>query len=416
MTGSWVVPGVQVLGAGPVVDVTVSGGVIAEIAPSRDPIERILLPGLVDLHTHLREPGDGRAETIATGTAAAAAGGFTDVFAMPNTTPVVDSTELVRDVRRRAIGASARVHPVAALSKGQQGEQLVDLEGLAAEGVRLFSDDGRCLERDDLALAAMTRLAPAGGVFAQHAQSTSIVGRGVIDAEVAAEVGVPGWPVVGEEVVVARDLALARRTGAHLHVCHVSSACSLDLVRWGRSVGVDVTVEVTPHHLALTNRDAVEHGEALKVNPPLRAVDHAAALRAALVDGTIDAVATDHAPHPAGTKSCGWEGSAFGLTGLETALAVVISVLSGPGGRVDWARVVQVLADGPRRIGGLPVERPGVGAPATFTVVERREWVVGDESPYSRSSNAAFRDRTLGHRPVLTVLDGRVTYRSESSG
>ncbi|MFC5000627.1 dihydroorotase [Dactylosporangium cerinum] len=409
--------GVVVAGRPGLADVHVHGARIEAVTPvagAPGPDTDVVLPGLVDLHTHLRQPGGEEAETIDSGTRAAAAGGFTDVFAMANTSPVTDTVDRVERVRDWARTASARVHPVAAATIGLAGHDLVDVDRLADAGVTVFSDDGRCVDDAALVLALLRAAARHGTVFAQHAQSGSIVRDGVVNARVAATLGVPGWPAEGEQAVIGRDLALAAATGGHLHVCHVSTAGAVDLVRAARRAGLPVTAEVTPHHLVLTDADAVRHGPALKVNPPLRAAHDVHAVRAALLDGTIDIVATDHAPHPARTKTGSWQDAAFGLTALETALAVTAEVCTS-GTTVDWATVARVLSTRPAEIGRIDGQagRPIVaGGPATFCVVRRAPWRVDPADGFSRSSNTPFTARQFQHRVVLTVLDGRITHDS----
>lgn len=402
---------VRLLGEGPVVDVTVEDGRIVAITPTQAQPngERTLLPGLVDLHTHLREPGGEQSETIATGTRAAAHGGYTDVFAMANTNPVTDSVARVEGMRRAAEGADARVHVVAAATLGQQGREVVDVAALRAAGVEVFSDDGRCVDDDGVVLRVLNAVAEFGGIFAQHAQSGSIVGEGVINDRVARSVGCAGWPAVGEEAIVARDIAVSRATGGRLHVCHVSTAGSVDLIRWAKSVGAPVTAEVTPHHLALFDLDAAERGPELKVNPPLRSDQDVRALRAAVLDGTIDAIGTDHAPHPSASKAGTWAAAAFGMTAIETALPVVAEVLT-VGGRTDWRRLVEVMSSRPAEIGGLDRPALEVGAPADLCVVERvRGSAIDIEEHRSRSRNSPFDGFPADVRVVQTMVAGRVT-------
>jgi dihydroorotase len=416
MTGRLVIEGVLLAGTADAVDIHVDAGVITEIRPTGSAgREFIAIPGLVDLHTHLREPGGEAAETIATGTRAAAAGGYTDVFAMPNTNPVTDTVERVRALRTRAHGASARVHPVAAATIGESGEQLVDVAALRTEGIAMFSDDGQCLTDEGLVHDLLKFLAGSGGFFAQHAQSKRIVGAGVINARVADAIGCGGWPSAGEEAIVARDIAIARATGGRLHICHASTRRTVELIRWAKSVGAPVTAEVTPHHLALTDDDAVERGPALKVNPPLRSRDDVLALREALRDGTIDIVGTDHAPHPRATKELPWPKAAFGMTAIETALPVVAEVLAdSQSGAVDWERLVEVMSTAPARIGGIPSPGGGrlaVGSAADFCVVEAGgPWPIEAARMLSASANTPFDQLPVRHRVVLTVLGGRVTH------
>ncbi|WP_443071992.1 dihydroorotase [Streptomyces sp. NBC_01477] len=406
---------VGVAGRDGLYDLVVADGLIQELRPAPPGASGgVVLPGLVDLHTHLREPGGEEAETLATGARAAAAGGFTDVFAMANTAPVTDTVARVRELRRRAEGLPVRVHPVAAATTGLDGQALVDVAALAAAGVTLFSDDGRCVDDAGLVLDLLTAMARHGTAFAQHAQSTAIVRDGVVNSPVAAGLGVPGWPAAGEEAVIGRDLALAAATGGRLHICHVSTAGAVALVRAAKRDGLPVTAEVTPHHLVLTDRHAVRRGPALKVNPPLRSAEDVTAVREALRDGTIDIVATDHAPHPARTKSGSWLTAAFGLTSLETALPVVADVFTDlRTGTVDWAAVAAVMSVRPAAVGGVAdlAGRPTApGEPATFCVVRPERWRPHPAARFSRSANSPFHGADFAHRVRLTALAGRPTH------
>jgi dihydroorotase len=409
---SMVIENVRIGAAADRVDVSIAYGRITRIEPARAPDEskRTLLPGFVDLHTHLREPGSEVSENIATGTRAAAAGGYVDVFAMANTVPVTDTVERVEAVRQRAKDASSRVHVVAAATIGQADHELVNVAALRRAGVSMFSDDGRCVTDDGLVYTLLTQLAKSGGVFAQHAQSRSIVRGGVINARISELVGCDGWPEAGEESIVARDIAIARASGGRLHVCHVSTKRSVDLIRWAKSVNAPVTAEVTPHHLTLSDDDALAQGAALKVNPPLRSPEDIKALREALIDGTIDAVATDHAPHPEASKSKPWPEAAFGLTAIETALPIVAEVLTTQG-QTSWDRLTEVMSTAPARIGGLSRASIAVGSAADLCVVEAGSpYQISASDHHSRSSNSPFIGYTVHHRVVLTLLAGRITH------
>lgn len=413
------VPAVRILGEGDPVDVVTEGGVIRDIVPSiadeRPERTRVMLPGLVDLHTHLRDPGQTDAETLSSGTLAAAAGGFSDVFAMPNTDPPTDTAERARLLRDRAAkGTHARVHVIGAATVGREGRQMVDLEALQAEGVRIFSDDGACVNDPRLVTQLLAETARTGAVFAQHAQDHDVAGAGVVHSRIADRLHVAGWPAEGEEAVIARDVAILRETGGRLHICHVSTRGAVDLIREAKREGLAVTAEVTPHHLMLTDEDVLARGAALKVNPPLRERGDVEAVKTGLRDGTIDIVATDHAPHPASGKERPLSEAAFGLTGLESAVAVVAEVLVRPDGATDWPAVARVLAFAPARIGSLPtghVSHLRVGDPATFCVVTRGSHSVTPSATRSRSSNAAFAGHRFRTRVELTVLEGRETYR-----
>lgn len=405
-------------GTGAPVDLVIENGLIADVEPAMNPSEghrRVLLPGLIDLHTHLREPGGDDAETITTGTAAAAAGGFTDVFAMANTSPVTDDVERVLDIRRRAAGALTRVHVVAAGTNGLAGQTPVDVAALAAIGVRLFSDDGKCVADDDVMVQLLTAIATCDVTFAQHAQDPRIVGEGVINARVADAAHATPWPTRGETDIVARDIAVVRETGARLHVCHVSTAETVELIAAAKREGLPVTAEATPHHLHFTDNDALARGPALKVNPPFRSPADVQALRGGLRTGVIDAIGTDHAPHPAAAKQLGWARSAFGLTALETALPAVAEALTGLNETVDWSRLIDAMHTRPARIGGLrPQSTPARGEPATFTVVAQTQpYAIRPDKQRSRSRNTPFDGHQFRWSTVLTMIDGRLAYRAE---
>ena len=301
----------------------------------------IALPGLVDLHTHLREPGREDAETVETGTAAAALGGYTAVHAMANTEPVADTAGVVEQVWRlgRAAG-HCDVQPVGAVTVGLAGARLAELGTMAdsVARVRVFSDDGRCVADPLLMRRALEYVKAFDGVIAQHAQDPRLTeGAQLNEGEMSARLGLAGWPAVAEEAIIARDCLLAAHVGSALHICHVSTAGSAEIIRWAKSKGWPVTAEVTPHHLLLTDELAAGYDPVFKVNPPLRTAADVAELRRALADGTIDCVATDHAPHPVEAKETEWSEAAFGMTGLETALRVVQLAMVDTG-LLDWAR------------------------------------------------------------------------------
>lgn len=382
----------------------------------------VALPGLVDLHTHLREPGREDAETIETGSQAAALGGFTAVHAMANTDPVADTAGVVEQVW--ALGRRAGwvdVRPVGAVSAGLQGERMAELAAMAdsAAGVRVFSDDGKCVHDAVLMRRALEYTKSIDGVVAQHAQEPRLTETSQMhEGEVSAVLGLSGWPAVAEEAIIARDVLLAQHVGARLHICHVSTAGSVEIIRWAKARGVDVTAEATPHHLALTDQEVRGYDALFKVNPPLRTATDMQAVREALADGTIDIVATDHAPHPLEDKECEWAAAAMGMTGLETALSVVQLAMVDTG-LMTWKRVAEAMSTRPARIGRL-TNHPGVikeGAPAHLTLVDpsaRR--VVDPAAQATMSGNNPFRGRTLPGRVMATiyggwptVLDGRLT-------
>ncbi len=376
----------------------------------------IALPAFVDLHTHLREPGGEDAETIASGTAAAVAGGYADVLAMANCLPVTDTPGRVTHIREVARArAACRVHPVGAVTTGLAGSELAPLEELAAMGVRMFSDDGKCVDHAGLLRDALRIARRTGTVIAQHAQHGELAAHGQINEGAAAEhTGLPPWPPVAEETVVARDVVLAGDTGGRLHVCHVSTAGTVEIVRWAKQRGWPVTAEVTPHHLLLDDQRSRTGQTRFKVNPPLRTAADVSALRAGLADGTIDAVATDHAPHTATSKARPWCEASFGMTGLETALAVAAEVLLDAHGRPDWATIADRMAWRPSRIAGLNAlaGRPlRPGEPATLTLIKPDDpWQVDPAAMASRSGNTPFAQRWFGHRVVATIVEGRVRY------
>ncbi len=377
----------------------------------------VALPGLVDLHTHLREPGREDAETVATGTAAAARGGFSAVLAMANTTPVTDTAEAAEHLI--GVGAAtgrAAVVPVGAVSKGLAGRELAELGLMArsAARTRVFSDDGHCVADAALMRRALEYVRAFDGVIAQHAQDPTLAGPDACchEGEVSGRLGLPGWPAAAEAGIVARDVGLARLTGSRLHVCHVSTAETVDVLRWAKQRGADVTAEVAPHHLLLTVAEVAGYDPTFKVNPPLRTSEDVAAVRAALVDGTIDAVATDHAPHARHDKEHAFADAAFGMLGLETALGVVLETLLHPG-QLDWAGVAETMSANPARIARLSDQgRPlAVGEPANLTLVDpsARAVVDGDDSA-SLSRNNPWHGRNLPDPVLATFWAGRVTW------
>ena len=384
-----------------------------------DAANLILLPGLVDLHTHLREPGREDAETILSGTRAAALGGFTSVHAMANTTPVADTAGVVEQVWR--IGRDAGwvdVHPVGAVSVGLAGTQLAELGAMASSAarVRVFSDDGMCVWDPVLMRRALEYVKSFNGVIAQHSQEPRLTeGSQMHEGIVSAEIGLKGWPAVAEEAIIARDVLLAEHVGSRLHVCHLSTAGSVEIVRWAKSRGMPITAEVTPHHLMLTDEMARGYDPLFKVNPPLRTAEDVEAVRAGLADGTIDIVGTDHAPHPIEAKDCEWDTAAFGMTGLETALSIVQSTMVDTG-RMLWSDVARVLSAKPAEIGlinegeraqGRPI---AVGEPANITLVDpAARGIVNPAEQGTASQNSPFRGTELPGRIIATFLRGRPT-------
>ena len=373
------------------------------------------LPGLVDLHTHLREPGFEQSETVLTGSRAAAAGGFTAVFAMANTSPVADTAGVVEQVA--SLGTQhgyVTVRPIGAVTVGLAGERLSEIGAMARSraAVRVFSDDGTCVHDALLMRRALEYVTTFDGVIAQHAQEPRLTeGAQMNEGALASELGLAGWPAVAEEAIIARDVLLAEAVGARLHVCHVSTAGSVEVVRWAKARGIRVTAEVTPHHLLLTEEEARGYDARFKVNPPLRRAEDVDALRSALADGTIDIVATDHAPHPVESKEAAWAEASFGMVGLESALSIVQSTMVDTG-LLGWADVARVLSAAPAAIGRLDgYDAPlAVGAPAHVTLVDptaRRTFAV--DHLRGRSVNSPYLGRELPGRVVATVHAGTPT-------
>ncbi|SPT54049.1 Dihydroorotase [Actinomyces bovis] len=375
----------------------------------------VLLPGLVDIHTHLRQPGQESAETVYTGTRAAAVGGYTAVFAMANTTPVQDNAGVVEQVLRLGREAGwVDVHPIGAVSENLEGKHLSQMGAMAdsAAQVRVFSDDGKCVSDPVLMRRALEYVKAFDGVIAQHSQEPRLTeGSQMHEGRVSAELGLRGWPAVAEESIIARDVLLAEHVGSRLHVCHLSTAGSVDIIRWAKARGINVTAEATPHHLLLTDELARSYSPIYKVNPPLRTQADVDALRAALADGTIDVVGTDHAPHPLEDKDCEWQAGAFGMTGLETALSVIIQTMVEPG-LLDWRGVARVLSETPAHIGRITDQgRPiAVGEPANLTAVDptvRR--IVDPRAQWTRSANTPYAGMELPGQVMATFLHGRPT-------
>ncbi|MGI8646933.1 MAG: dihydroorotase [Acidimicrobiales bacterium] len=415
--------GVRPYGEGQPVDVLIRDGVIAEIgrklattcAQTRDCGGLIALPGLVDLHTHLREPGREDAETIETGSAAAALGGYTAIFAMANTDPVSDTAVLVEHIWRRGqdIGLTD-VHPVGAVTVGLAGERLAELGGMAhsAAKVRIFSDDGFCVSDPLLMRRALEYCTALGAVVAQHAEDPRLtIGSQAHEGEIAARLGLAGWPATAEETIIARDCLLAQAAGARLHICHVSAAGSVDILRWAHGRGTAVSAEVTPHHLLLTDDRLHSYDPVNKVNPPLRTAADTATLRAALAEGVIDCVATDHAPHADHDKNCEWAAARTGMLGMQTALPVVAATMLAEN-LLDWRGIARVMSERPAAIANLPDQgRPiAVGEPATLVLVDPDvPWLVRGSESASLATNTPFEGMRFPVRVITTMLRGRVT-------
>ncbi len=422
--------GVRLYGEGDPVDVLVADGQIAEIAPELavpdaadliDATGQVLLPGFVDLHTHLREPGREYAEDIETGSAAAALGGYTAVFAMANTDPVADSPVVTDHVWRRGqqVGL-VDVHPVGAITVGLAGKQLTEM-GLMAAGVaqvKMFSDDGVCVDDPLVMRRALEYATGLGVLIAQHAEEPRLtVGAVAHEGPNAARLGLAGWPRAAEESIVARDALLARDAGARVHICHASTAGTVELIKWAKQQGISITAEVTPHHLLLDDTRLASYDGVNRVNPPLREAADAQALRQALADGVLDCVATDHAPHAEHEKCCEFSRARPGMLGLQTALSVVVETMVRTG-LLDWRGVARVMSENPARIVGLDDQgRPlEVGEPANLVVVDPdATWVVDGTELASRSANTPFAAMTLPAKVTATLLRGTVTARDGKS-
>ncbi|WP_424935757.1 MULTISPECIES: dihydroorotase [Bacteria] len=426
MSDALIFRGARLLG-GDGADILVRDGVIAEIgiglsAPGARLVDAdglVALPGLVDLHTHLREPGYEASETVLSGTRAAAAGGFTAVFAMPNTSPVADSAGVVE--QELALGEAAgyaTVQPIGAVTVGQKGERLAELGAMASSRarVRVFSDDGFCVWDPLIMRRALEYVKAFGGVVAQHAQDPRLTeGAQMNEGAVSAELGLAGWPAVAEESIIARDVLLTEHVGSRLHVCHLSTAGSVDLIRWAKKRGIAVTAEVTPHHLLLTDELVRGYDARFKVNPPLRREEDVLAVREGLADGTIDIVATDHAPHPRESKACEWPAAANGMVGLESALRVVHQAMVETG-LLSWTDVARVLSAAPARIGSLAGHGTpfAVGQPAELTLYDAdARGSFTEEDLRGRSLNSPYIGRELPgqvrwtvHRGYATLADG----------
>ncbi|KMS91000.1 dihydroorotase [Prauserella rugosa] len=426
------ITGARPYGEGDPVDVLVADGVIAEIgapgtveAPeSAERIEargQVLLPGFVDLHTHLREPGREDTETVESGSRAAALGGYTAVFAMANTDPVADNALVTGHVRRRGeeVGL-VDVHPVGAVTVGLKGERLAEMGTMAASEaqVRVFSDDGVCVADPLVMRRALEYSTALGVVVAQHAEEPRLTqGAQAHEGERASRLGYAGWPSSAEESIVARDCILARHAGARLHICHVSTTGTVDVLTWAKELGVEVSAEVTPHHLLLTDERLETYDPVNKVNPPLRAERDVDRLRQALADGVLDCVATDHAPHAEQDKCCEWGAARPGMLGLQTALSVVAQTMVRPG-LLDWRGVARVMSERPAEIARLPDQgRPlAEGEPANLVLVDPdAEWTVRGAEFASVSENTPFEGMRLPAVVTATLLRGRITAREGKS-
>jgi dihydroorotase len=402
-------------------DLLVDGGIIADVAPPGtidivadciDLAGRLLMPGLFDMHVHLRDPGLEHKETIASGSRAAAVGGFTGILAMPNTQPPIDNGSLVGYVMRKAsLEAKTRVYQAGALTAGQKGESLSEMADMAEAGAIAFTDDGRGVQDAGLMRLALEYASTLDRPVLTHCQDESLSAAGQInEGEASTRLGLAGWPAIAEEVQIARDIALAEAIGASLHIQHVSTAAGLQLIAAAKARRAAISCEVTPHHLFLDESALdVTYDTNLKMSPPLRTAADVEALRQALASGLIDCVASDHAPHAAHEKSQEFELAPFGVTGLETALACLLTVMVHPG-RLSYADLVERMAHAPRRILGLAPVGLAPGRPADITVIDPdREWVVDPQAFYSRSANSAFIGRVMKGVATDAFVGGQAT-------
>jgi dihydroorotase len=399
----------------------VSAKIAAEGARVIDASKSVLLPGLVDLHTHLREPGKEDAETVESGSHAGVKGGFTALSAMANTSPVADTAGVVEQVYR--LGQSTGlldVFPIGAVTRGLEGEHLAEIGAMAdsVARVRVFSDDGHCVFDPLVMRRALEYVKKFNGVIAQHAQEPRLTqGSQMNEGIVSSQLGLKGWPAIAEEAIIARDVLLADHVQARLHICHLTTAGGVEIIRWAKARGINVTAEVTPHHLLLTDELARSYDPVFKVNPPLRTEADVMALREALADGTIDIVATDHAPHPAETKECEWQEASFGMLGLETALSIVNKTMVETG-LINWATVAERMSHAPARIGLY--ENHGqelkVGAPAHIAVMDPTSlFRVDRDLVASRSRNTPFHGMELPGQIVATIFNGEVVFEGGRS-
>ena len=410
------------------VDIAISDGVIKSIGVNLqedatrtlDCKQAIVLPGLVDLHTHLREPGKEDSETVLSGSQSATRGGFVAVSAMANTSPVADTAGVVEQVFR--LGQSAGlvdVFPIGAVTKGLKGVALAEIGAMADSSarVRIFSDDGHCVFDPLVMRRALEYVKKFDGVIAQHAQEPALtVGSQMNEGFVSSQLGLKGWPAVAEEAIIARDILLAEHVQARLHICHVTTAGGVEIIRWAKSRGIAVTAEVTPHHLLLTDEMVRSFDPIYKVNPPLRSEVDVMALREALAEGVIDIVATDHAPHAAESKDCEWQEASFGMIGLETALPI-INLTMVQSGLLTWEAVADRFSYAPAAIGrytnhGRPI---AVGEPANITVIDPTQiWRVDRDLVSSRSRNTPFHGMELPGVIVATIFKGGISYEAVS--
>ena len=411
-----------------IVDIEIENGLIKSLKKSNgksanggiDAAGRLLIPGLVDLHTHLREPGREDSETVKTGSEAAVAGGFTAISAMANTNPVADTAGVVEQIYRLGKDTNlCEVNPIGAVTKGLKGEQLAEIGAMADSiaRVRIFSDDGNCVSDPLIMRRALEYVKTFNGIIAQHAQEPRLtVNAQMNEGSVSAKIGLTGWPAIAEEAIIARDILLTEHVQSRLHICHVTTAGGVELIRWAKARGIAVTAEVTPHHLLLTD-DLVENYDPIyKVNPPLRTEKDVMALREGLAEGVIDIVATDHAPHPSEDKDCEWQAAAFGMVGLETALSVLIKTMI-ESKLMSWSDLVNRMSTRPAEIAGYKNQGKQIaeGVEANFVILDPAlSWTVSRNELRSKSKNTPFNMMSLPGVITDVFYAGKQVFRKSS--
>ncbi len=411
-----------------IVDIEIDNGLIKSLKKSNgksanggvDAAGKLLIPGLVDLHTHLREPGREDSETVKTGSEAAVAGGYTAISAMANTNPVADTAGVVEQIYRLGKDTNlCEVNPIGAVTKGLKGEQLAEIGAMADSiaRVRIFSDDGNCVSDPLIMRRALEYVKTFNGIIAQHAQEPRLtVYAQMNEGSVSAKIGLTGWPAIAEEAIIARDILLTEHVQSRLHICHVTTAGGVELIRWAKARGIAVTAEVTPHHLLLTDELVENYDPIYKVNPPLRTEKDVMALREGLAEGVIDIVATDHAPHPSEDKDCEWQAAAFGMVGLETALSVVIKTMI-ESKLMSWSDLVNRMSTRPAEIAGYKNQGKQIaeGVEANFVILDPAlSWTVNRNELRSKSKNTPFNMMSLPGVITDVFYAGKQVFRKSS--
>ena len=411
-----------------IVDIEIDNGLIKSLKKSNgksanggvDAAGKLLIPGLVDLHTHLREPGREDSETVKTGSEAAVAGGYTAISAMANTNPVADTAGVVEQIYRLGKDTNlCEVNPIGAVTKGLKGEQLAEIGAMADSiaRVRIFSDDGNCVSDPLIMRRALEYVKTFNGIIAQHAQEPRLtVYAQMNEGSVSAKIGLTGWPAIAEEAIIARDILLTEHVQSRLHICHVTTAGGVELIRWAKARGIAVTAEVTPHHLLLTDELVENYDPIYKVNPPLRTEKDVMALREGLAEGVIDIVATDHAPHPSEDKDCEWQAAAFGMVGLETALSVVIKTMI-ESKLMSWSDFVNRMSTRPAEIAGYKNQGKQIaeGVEANFVILDPAlSWTVNRNELRSKSKNTPFNMMSLPGVITDVFYAGKQVFRKSS--